>query len=68
MNFDKILEKDILPDAVLRYGIRRLLKNRLRHEHVGDSKKLNRHKANLIEELKKSPIALNTSEANQQHY
>jgi len=32
----RLLERDLLPDAVIRFGIRRLLAERLRDERKGD--------------------------------
>ena len=63
MFYDKLLEKDRIPDFLLRIGIRRLLKQRLISE---ETKKKDLEK--LIEELKNSPIAIETKAANEQHY
>ncbi len=63
MFYDKLLEKDKIPDFLIRIGIRRLLKQRLHDEEV---QKQNLPK--LIEELKNSPIAIETKAANEQHY
>ncbi|MCW3076168.1 MAG: SAM-dependent methyltransferase [Bacteroidetes bacterium] len=65
MFYDKLLEQDRIPDFLIRRGIRTLLKKRLEEE----SKTVSAfHKKALIEELKNSPIAINTKEANEQHY
>jgi cyclopropane-fatty-acyl-phospholipid synthase len=63
MWYNSLLEKDKIPDFLIRIGIRRLLKQRLRDE---ESQKNNLPK--LIEELKNSPIAVETKAANEQHY
>ena len=63
MFYDKLLEKDRIPDFLLRIGIRRLLKQRLMDQ---ETKKKDMGK--LIEELKNSPIAIETKAANDQHY
>ena len=63
MFYDKLLEKDRIPDFLLRIGIRRLLKQRLISE---ETKKKDLEK--LIEKLKNSPIAIETKTANEQHY
>jgi cyclopropane-fatty-acyl-phospholipid synthase len=68
MNIDTILERDILPDAVLRFGIRRLLRQRLLSEHRGGIEQRQEHLERLIGQLKTGPIAVNTLDANQQHY
>lgn len=63
MWYNTLLEKDKIPDFLIRIGIRRLLKQRL---HDEGSQKQNLPK--LIEELKHSPIAIETKAANEQHY
>lgn len=68
MFYDPLLEKDLLPDALLRTGIRRLLKQRLQQEKKADVELQQAHLMQLIGELKNSPIAINTQEANEQHY
>ena len=68
MIVDHILEKDILPDFLLRTGIKFLLKNRLKDESNGDEISLRLHQQKLIEELRNSPLAINTMDANEQHY
>ncbi|RZJ82141.1 MAG: class I SAM-dependent methyltransferase [Flavobacterium sp.] len=68
MWYDKLIENDKLPDPVLRAGIRKLLKKRLTDETVGDEELQQRKFINLVNELKSSPIAVNTSDANEQHY
>ena len=68
MWYDKLIENDKLPDPVLRAGIRKLLKQRLTDETVGDEELQQRKFINLVEELKSSPIAVNTADANEQHY
>jgi cyclopropane-fatty-acyl-phospholipid synthase len=68
MWYDKFLENDQLPDPVLRAGIRKLLKQRLVDETLGDEELQQRKFMNLVNELKSSPIAVNTADANEQHY
>ncbi|MHB1050386.1 MAG: SAM-dependent methyltransferase [Bacteroidota bacterium] len=63
-----LLEKNILPDWLIRIGIRRLLAQRLREEHKGNAAAQQAHLMELIEFLKSSPIAVNTHDANEQHY
>jgi len=62
----KLVEKNWVPDKVLRYFIRKLCKQRLRDEtlkyhNIGE-------KLKWVEELKNSPIAIETDKANEQHY
>ncbi len=68
MNLDNILTKNILPDFVLRFGIRRLLAERLNNEKKANVEKQQASLMNLINKLRNSPIAVNTPEANEQHY
>lgn len=63
-----LLEKNILPDAVIRWGIKLQLRQRLKEEHFDDTEKWQVHHTQLIEKLKKSPIAIHTQQANEQHY
>ncbi len=63
-----LMERDLLPDSAIRFGIRRLLASRLRQEDRGSSvERANRRDA-LVAELRQSPIALHTERANEQHY
>lgn len=59
----ELMERRLVPDWLTRIGIRRLLAERLRSEEqrIGD-------KEQLIRELRHSPIALHTRQANEQHY
>lgn len=68
MWYDKLITSDNLPDPVLRAGIRKLLKQRLKDETLGDEELQQRKFMNLINELKSSPIAIHTADANEQHY
>ena len=63
-----LLERDLLPDWLIRFGIRRLLAERLRDEDKGDTEAQHRHFMQLVDQLKASPVAINTREANEQHY
>lgn len=65
---DSVLEKNILPDAVIRFGIRRLLRERLKQETKETCELQQAHFMDLVRELRASPIALNTVDANEQHY
>lgn len=63
-----LLEKDIIPDFLIRIGIRKLLRERLAEENKGSKELQQKHLIEYIEKLKASPIAINTSDANEQHY
>jgi cyclopropane-fatty-acyl-phospholipid synthase len=64
----RLLERDMLPDALVRFGIRRLLKARLTEEDQGNPEAQQQHLMKLITQLKRSPVAIHTDEANLQHY
>ena len=68
MNLDRLLEKNILPDGLIRFGIRRLLRARLQSEKKESPEAQQAHLMELIAALRQSPIAVNTPEANEQHY
>ncbi|WP_295793508.1 cyclopropane-fatty-acyl-phospholipid synthase family protein [Mucilaginibacter sp.] len=68
MRYDKLIEQNKVPDFLLRQGIRKLLKQRLADENKGDVEAQQAHLMALIDKLKASPIAVNTVDANQQHY
>jgi cyclopropane-fatty-acyl-phospholipid synthase len=68
LTLDRLLEKNLLPDWLIRIGIRRLLRERLRGEQQGGPAAQLARRLAFIDELKHSPIALETQAANQQHY
>lgn len=68
MWYNSLLENNLIPDFLIRFGIRRLLKQRLKDENKGSAEANKQQLLSLITELKSSPIAVNTSEANEQHY
>ena len=64
-----LLERGLIPDPLIRFGIKGLLKDKLREEENLDAlSSSNQRKAELIAQLISSPIAVNTREANEQHY
>ena len=63
-----LLERDLLPDAAIRLGIRRLLEARLREEDKGDPEAQQAHFMRFVETLRASPVAIETRAANEQHY
>jgi cyclopropane-fatty-acyl-phospholipid synthase len=63
-----LAERGLLPNALLRAGIRRLLRDRLRDLETADAERqLARHQA-FLAEARRAPIALATDAANRQHY
>jgi cyclopropane-fatty-acyl-phospholipid synthase len=59
---DTLLEKNLLPDPLLRWGIRRLLAQRLREETGRYQREA------YVADLRTRPIAEDTRAANEQHY
>ena len=68
MWYDSLVEKNLIPDFLLRKGIRKLLRERLREENKGNPEAQKKHLLALVEELKNSPIAIEAKAANEQHY
>ncbi|RFF28779.1 MULTISPECIES: cyclopropane-fatty-acyl-phospholipid synthase family protein [unclassified Wenzhouxiangella] len=64
----ELAEKGLVPDWLIRRGIRALLKRRLRDEQVDDPEAQSIHYQALMDELAESAIAIETDAANQQHY
>ena len=59
---DSLLEKNLLPDWLIRIGIRRLLAQRIREETARYDRSA------YVADLKTRPLAEQTSAANEQHY
>jgi cyclopropane-fatty-acyl-phospholipid synthase len=68
LNVNDLIAKDILPDAVIRFGIRQRLASVLAKNQEpsveAQKARLMRH----VAELKAMPLAIGTQEANEQHY
>ncbi|MCG8585924.1 MAG: class I SAM-dependent methyltransferase, partial [Pirellulales bacterium] len=62
MNLISIAESGMVPDALTRIGIRQLLKRRQREQD--DSLPVD----DFADELRRSPLAVSTDSANEQHY
>ena len=65
---DDLLAKDILPDALIRMGIRSRLKGTLAPFEKLNCEERQELVMQHVRELKESPIAIATDEANEQHY
>jgi len=63
-----LAERGYLPDSVIRYGIRRLDRRRLRAEDRGSPEGNREAAREFAARLAESPLALHTREANEQHY
>jgi cyclopropane-fatty-acyl-phospholipid synthase len=64
----RLLESDRIPDWLIRRRIRALLAQRLSEEDKGGPEAQQAHLMRLVHQLRESPIAINTAEANAQHY
>ena len=63
-----LAERGLLPDALLRLGIRRMCAQRLLDERAGGVAAQAERQAQLIAQLRHSPLAIETAAANAQHY
>jgi cyclopropane-fatty-acyl-phospholipid synthase len=63
-----LVERGLVPDALVRAGIRRLLRRRLREEDRGSDAANAEALRALVEEWRRSPVAVETAAANEQHY
>ena len=68
MSLIDLCERGLLPDALVRHGIRRLCGQRLREEGAFDTDQADARFRRLLAELRESPIAIETAAANEQHY
>lgn len=66
--YEPLVELGLVPDWILRAGIRRLITQRLRDEDKGDPERQQAHLMSHVQKLKASPVALHAPAANQQHY
>jgi cyclopropane-fatty-acyl-phospholipid synthase len=63
-----LAENGLLPDAMVRIGIRRLLESRLAEQGAGDLETRAEAFRSFLGEVRASPVAVSTREANAQHY
>jgi cyclopropane-fatty-acyl-phospholipid synthase len=68
MSLIELCERGLVPDRLTRYGIRRLCAQRLRDEHDHDAAAAWQQYRARLEELRASPVAIETDAANRQHY
>ena len=68
MWYNSLLEKGLLPDFLIRIGIRDICAQRLKEETVADLEQQQKQFMDFVNLLKQSPIAVETRAANQQHY
>jgi cyclopropane-fatty-acyl-phospholipid synthase len=63
-----LAERGILPDRLIRFGIRKLDEQRLKAEHRANINDTDNAPVRLIESMRQSPIAFLPEKANEQHY
>jgi len=63
-----LMEKGMLPDALIRRGIRGFLRKRLQNEYHGDTEIERQRQSEFFATLRSSPLAIETDAANYQHY
>jgi cyclopropane-fatty-acyl-phospholipid synthase len=68
LNLNDLLAKDLLPDAVIRFGIRQRLAQTLRRHQQPNIAAQREALLLHVKGLKASPVAIATQEANEQHY
>jgi cyclopropane-fatty-acyl-phospholipid synthase len=66
--YEPLLESDVVPDAVIRAAIRRMLRARLREEDRGSAAANRAKLLAFAQEMRRSAIALRAESANAQHY
>jgi cyclopropane-fatty-acyl-phospholipid synthase len=64
----RLLERDLVPDFLIRRRIRSLLAARLREEDQRDPERQQQRLIDFIQGLCQSPVAIETAAANEQHY
>ncbi len=63
-----LTEQGLVPDLVIRRGIRYLLKQRLKEIRANDIEEMAERLAGFFDQMKSSPLALVPEKANEQHY
>ncbi len=64
----ELSERGLLPDVLVRFGMRRLMAARLREESLDRGEAEYQRFSQRLAELRRSPIAVDTDRANEQHY
>ncbi|MHC5109126.1 MAG: SAM-dependent methyltransferase [Planctomycetota bacterium] len=63
-----LVERKMVPDAMVRWGIRRLHRERLRQEQRRPFANEEERLMKFVQSLRESPVALTPEKANEQHY
>jgi cyclopropane-fatty-acyl-phospholipid synthase len=65
---DKLIASGVVPDVLLRWGAHRLMAERLVSEKSVSAEAADLKRWKMVQELKNSPVAIETDKANDQHY
>lgn len=65
---DRLLDHNVLPDPIIRAGIRLVVAARLREQEAGGATAQAARFADFLESLRTAPLAVATEAANAQHY
>lgn len=68
MNPIQWAERGLIPDPMIRFGIRRLLKTRLAQEGMHNQRRRQQRRDEVLALLRASPVAVAADVANRQHY
>ncbi|MGD2177368.1 MAG: cyclopropane-fatty-acyl-phospholipid synthase family protein [Anaerolineae bacterium] len=68
MWYIRLIRANLVPDWLIRLGVRIILRNSTRRLHEKGLEARDAERRALIEKLKRSPIAIHTDDANRQHY
>ncbi len=68
MWYQRLIEHGMIPDGLLRFGIRRLLAGRIAAESARAGNDRDAHEQAFAASLDGQPVAVATAEANEQHY
>jgi cyclopropane-fatty-acyl-phospholipid synthase len=65
---ENLISKGVVPDVLIRSGIKKFIKKRLEDEYGVEQNYSEDRRKRIIDELRTSPIAIETDKANDQHY
>jgi cyclopropane-fatty-acyl-phospholipid synthase len=68
MWYVRLVQTNLVPDWLIRLGVRIILRNSTHQLYGRDLEAREAERRELIEKLKRSPIAIHTDDANRQHY
>lgn len=66
--FEGVLDRGLIPDAIMRAAIRHRLALLLAHHERGDLESRHERFGRLLADLRRSPVAIHPDAANRQHY